>query len=103
MTELKDINCAFSYISSVIFIIGIIAYIYLLVKDSWEEGERSNSDTVWVWGMFVLMIVGFFISSFCIYGITKNEAYREKWAIKDPLNFIGKSLRPNFGTDLRTC
>jgi predicted membrane channel-forming protein YqfA (hemolysin III family) len=95
MTELTDINCAFSYISSIIFLIGIIVYIYVLVIDSCEEGTRSNSDTVWVWGMFILLIVGFLVSSYCIYGTTKMESYREKWAAKDPFNFIGKSLRPN--------
>lgn len=102
MTEIKDINCAFSYISSAIFLIGIIIYIYLLVVDSREEGERSNSDTVWIWGMFVLLITGFLISSYCIYGVTKEEALREKWkvrnfstSVRNPFNFLGKKMRPN--------
>ena len=92
MTELQDINCAFSYVSSVIFLIGIIVYIYFLVIDSQEEGTRSNSDQVWVWGMFVLLIVGFLISSFCIYQPTEYEKLREKWRPRDPFNFIGKSM-----------
>jgi quinol-cytochrome oxidoreductase complex cytochrome b subunit len=100
MTEFQDINCAFSYISSFIFLLGIIVYIYLLVVDSREESTstRSNSDTVWIYGMFVLLIIGFLISSYCIYGTSKAEDLAQKWAPRNPFNFIGRPRTPNPNT-----
>jgi hypothetical protein len=93
MSELHDINCVFSYVSSVVFIIGILAYIYFLFQDYRDPGERSNSDTVWIWGMFILLWSGLLVSSYCIYQPTKQELIMKKWAPKDPFNFIGKSLQ----------
>ena len=63
---LGSFNCTFKYISSCVFIIGIMVYIFEMIRDSYDhEGDRPMYETVWIWGMLVLLIFGFFASSFC--------------------------------------
>ena len=59
-------NCTFKYISSCVFIIGIMIYTFEMIRDSYDhEGDRPMYETVWIWGMLALLVFGFFASSFC--------------------------------------
>ena len=58
-------NCFLSYSTSFVFIIGIILYIYNLAIDSQDLEERPFIETLWIYVMFCLLLLGFFLSSFC--------------------------------------
>ena len=72
-------DCIISYLTSVVFILGIPGYLYILIVDYKEEPNnlfihdpedenlRSNTKIVWIWGMFVLLFCGFFLGSYCFY------------------------------------
>jgi hypothetical protein len=53
----------FNYFINFIFLIGIACYIYELVLDSEDNSYRPLNETIWIWGMFILLIFGFFASS----------------------------------------
>ena len=58
----------FNYSSSIVLLISIILYLYYLILDykDQEQTERPKSKTIWVYGFFILLILGFFISSYPI-------------------------------------
>lgn len=58
-------NCFLSYSASFVFIIGIILYIYNLAIDSQDLEERPFVETLWIYVMFCLLLLGFFLSTFC--------------------------------------
>lgn len=72
----------FSYLSSFFFIIGLIVYVYYLIleyKESLEDQkdrdvqkvredtESNMSKNMWRWTFLVMLLSGFFISSYCLY------------------------------------
>jgi hypothetical protein len=57
-------NYIFNYVMMFIFALGIIMYIYELVIDSQDPDYRPFHETIWVWVMFILLIIGFILSSF---------------------------------------
>jgi hypothetical protein len=60
----------FNYASSFIFLIGIIIYMYLIIIDHlYPVDKHSVEDLVWIYSMFVILILGFIVSS---YHITRN-------------------------------
>lgn len=80
----------FSNISSVIFLVAIVIYLYYMLMD-YRENERSNdtsetkgfistqaaisneerdniiSKRMWKWTFLVMLFSGFFVSSYCIF------------------------------------
>jgi hypothetical protein len=45
-----------------------------------EETEtRETYETVWVYGLFILMILGFFVSSYCIFSKPTIDKIKHKW------------------------
>ncbi len=67
----------FSNISSVIFIVAIIVYIYHMLIDyresvrngTFDDIENNNmiSKRMWKWTFLVMLFSGFFISSYCLF------------------------------------
>ena len=72
-------KCLFSYISNAIFLIGITFYLYFFLVDLKERVKINTNDsnnnteepymrprykTMWIYGFFILLLIGFFISSY---------------------------------------
>ena len=59
-------NYIFTYGTMLIFLFGIIMYIYEIVIDSQDPDSinREFSETIWIWALFILLIVGFILSSY---------------------------------------
>jgi len=75
-------NCIISYIASFVLFMGILLYLYYLIRDfkddnylinennrTFSPGERSRSRTAakntWIIGLFILMILMFFNIIIC--------------------------------------
>jgi len=66
-------KCLFSYISNAIFLIGLSCYLYFFLLD-YKDRFKINSDkseyvrpqykTNWIYGFFIMLLFGFFISSY---------------------------------------
>jgi len=59
----------FSFSSSITFIISIIIYLYYLILDYKEQNDKNRPvyKKIWIWGFFILLFCGFFLSSYCLY------------------------------------
>lgn len=105
-------NCIFNNISAFVFFIGILIYTYFLYLDldsKVEEGIRTKSETIWIWGLYILLFMGFFISIYCTNNNIKDdfEKFKNNFGnfsnkfdnevIKnDKRHFIGKIYRDNY-------
>jgi len=80
-TNLID-KCLFSYISNAIFLIGITVFLYYFILDYKEQLKDPNDQTNkyirpqyirpqyktnWIYGFLILLLSGFFISSYMCY------------------------------------
>ena len=56
----------FNYSLMFVFLFGIVLYVYTLVIDSQtdDSDKRPVYETVWIWAMFIILILGFLLSSF---------------------------------------
>ncbi len=66
----------FSHLSSFFFIIGITVYVYFMIIEYKECLENNNqpvpvengeSKNMWRWTFLIMLLSGFFISSYCFY------------------------------------
>ena len=77
-------KCLFSYISNAVFLVGITVYLYYFLEDykdrvklptSYETSGPSEGPIIsdyirpryitnWIYGFFIMLLVGFFISSY---------------------------------------
>ncbi len=66
---MKINSCFYHYGLNIVFFIGIILYtiqLYIDIrdnKDNKDNRSRSNSEEIWIWGLYILLIIGFIISS----------------------------------------
>ena len=58
----------FGTCSSIIFLVALTIYLYYLIVDYSDPDliKRDLSKKIWIYGMFLLMILGFFLSSYCV-------------------------------------
>lgn len=61
-------ECVFGYISGVIILISITIYLYYIILDYKDEHYRIRSvdKNIWIGGLFLLLIMSFFIMTFCL-------------------------------------
>jgi len=60
-------KCIFNWISTFVILFGLLLYIYNIVIDSQEPdiNNRPIVDTIWIWTFFILLIIAFFLNTFC--------------------------------------
>lgn len=68
---MNNLECFFSYTSSIVFIIGIVFYTYYLIIDYKDSnGYREPRPTykmVWMWIFYIMLFCGFFLTNYCMY------------------------------------
>ena len=58
-------DCFFNYSSGFVFIVGIVIYLYFLILDYKEQNVYDISKQIWIYGFFILLLGGFFITYKC--------------------------------------
>ncbi len=85
------------YVAGSVFIVSIIIYIYMLIVDNLEHEKHTTEEISWIYGFFIVLVVGFVVS---YYTISKSNLLENKeidYAIengKRKNSFVGKSKLP---------
>jgi predicted membrane channel-forming protein YqfA (hemolysin III family) len=62
----KPIKYTLCYLSGFIFFITLIMYMYMLIQDYIENEKHTAEETAWIYGMLIVLILGFCVSFYLI-------------------------------------
>lgn len=60
-------NCTISVAVSVIFLIALVLFLVIYVRDKELDHERPVGDNNWIVGFLVILVIGFVVSSIVAY------------------------------------
>lgn len=86
MTDMSGIihplKYTFGYATGFIFLLGIMAYLYLIIIDYLENPDQhSLEEKIWIYSFLIILIIGFILSYYTIicsiYCVKNSDSYKK--------------------------
>lgn len=63
----KNVKYILGYVAGIIFFFGLVVYLYMIIVDYLESEKHTDEEKAWIYGLLIILIIGFMSSFYLIF------------------------------------